>query len=57
MKVRYKAPLVAACVTPLPGDRASVTLEQPLRAITPSQAAVFYGGADGAEVLGGGLIE
>lgn len=57
VKVRYKAPLVAARITPLPGDRASVALEQPLRAITPSQAAVFYGGAEGVEALGGGLIE
>jgi tRNA-specific 2-thiouridylase len=57
VKVRYKAPLVAARVTPLAEGRASVTLEEPLRAITPSQAAVFYGGTAGVEVLGGGLIE
>ncbi len=57
IKVRYKAPLVAGRVTPLPGGRAEVCLEQPQRAITPAQAAVFYGGSDGDEVLGGGLIE
>jgi tRNA U34 2-thiouridine synthase MnmA/TrmU len=25
--------------------------------VTPGQAAVFYGGAEGDETLGGGLIE
>jgi tRNA-specific 2-thiouridylase len=57
VKVRYKAPLVRGVVTPLPDGRAEVTLEQPIRAVTPGQAAVFYGGAAGDEALGGGLIE
>ncbi|HEV8194930.1 MAG TPA: tRNA 2-thiouridine(34) synthase MnmA [Ktedonobacterales bacterium] len=57
VKVRYKAPLVAGYVTPLVGGRAGVRLEQPQRAITPGQAAVFYGGRTGDEVIGGGLIE
>jgi tRNA-specific 2-thiouridylase len=57
LKVRYKAPLVAGWVTPLADGRAEVRLERPQRAITPGQAAVFYGGATGDEVLGGGLIE
>jgi tRNA-specific 2-thiouridylase len=57
VKVRYKAPLVRGVVTPLPDCRAEVTLEQPIRAVTPGQAAVFYGGAEGDEALGGGLIE
>lgn len=57
VKVRYKAAPVPATVTPLPNDRAEVRLAQPQRAVTPSQAAVFYGGRDGDEVLGGGLID
>ncbi|HEU5349461.1 MAG TPA: tRNA 2-thiouridine(34) synthase MnmA [Ktedonobacterales bacterium] len=57
VKVRYKAQPVNGVVVPLPDGRAEITLEQPIRAVTPGQAAVFYGGMDGDEVLGGGLIE
>jgi tRNA-specific 2-thiouridylase len=57
VKVRYKAQPQPATVTPLPGGRAEIRLSQPQRAITPGQAAVFYGGATGDEVLGGGIIE
>ena len=57
VKVRYKATPQPALVTPLADGRAEVRLEQPQRAVTPAQAAVFYGGADGDEVIGGGLIE
>jgi tRNA-uridine 2-sulfurtransferase len=56
VKVRYKAPMVPATVTPLPGDRAEVRLHQPQRAITPGQAAVLYDAEQGEEVLGGGMI-
>src|SRR5690242_14707491 len=56
-RIRYKAPERAAIVTPLEGDRAQVMLSSPQRAITPGQAAVFYSGEDGDEVLCGGIIE
>ena len=56
-RIRYKAPEQEAVVTPLDGQRAGVTFSHPQRAITPGQAAVFYGGEDGDEVLCGGIIE
>ncbi|HEY7982892.1 MAG TPA: tRNA 2-thiouridine(34) synthase MnmA [Ktedonobacterales bacterium] len=56
VKLRYKAPAVAATVTPLAEGRAEVRLAAPQRAITPGQAAVFYEAATGEQVLGGGLI-
>ncbi len=57
VRVRYKASEVEAVVTPLAGNRVNVTLSRPQRAITPGQAAVFYGGADSDEALCGGIIE
>jgi tRNA-specific 2-thiouridylase len=57
VRVRYKAPEQEALVTPREGNRVNVTLLRPQRAITPGQAAVFYGGDDGDEVLCGGIIE
>ncbi len=56
-RIRYKAPEQEALVTPLEGNRARVTFTRPQRAITPGQAAVFYGGEQGDEVLCGGIIE
>lgn len=57
VRIRYKAAEIPAIITPLPGDRAHVTLRLPQRAITPGQAAVAYGGPTGDEILAGGLIE
>ncbi|GHO91766.1 tRNA-specific 2-thiouridylase MnmA [Reticulibacter mediterranei] len=57
VRIRYKAPEQPALITPLANNRAQVSLVHPQRAITPGQAAVLYGGEDGDEVLGGGIIE
>ncbi len=56
-RIRYKAIEQEALVTPLEGQRVQVTFTDPQRSITPGQAAVFYGGEDGVEVLCGGIIE
>ncbi len=53
VKIRYKAPEAAARVTPTEDGGAEVFFDEPQRAITPGQAAVFY---NGDEVLGGGVI-
>ncbi|WP_318615134.1 tRNA 2-thiouridine(34) synthase MnmA [Sporosarcina sp. YIM B06819] len=53
-KFRYRQPDTSVTVE-LTGDgTATVTFAQPVRAITPGQAVVFY---DGAECLGGGTID
>jgi tRNA-specific 2-thiouridylase len=57
VRIRYKAPEAHALLTPIEGNRLKVTLSRPQRSITPGQAAVFYGGQDGDEVLCGGIIE
>jgi tRNA-specific 2-thiouridylase len=54
VKVRYAHAGTPARVIPLAGDRARVEFAEPVRAITPGQAAVFY---DGDVLLGGGWIE
>ncbi|HEY2800491.1 MAG TPA: tRNA 2-thiouridine(34) synthase MnmA [Chthoniobacterales bacterium] len=53
IKIRYAHPGTPARVTPLPNDRACVQLNEPQKAVTPGQAAVFY---DGEIVAGGGWI-
>lgn len=53
VKIRYRTPAAPATVTPDDSGRATVTFDEPQRAITPGQAAVFY---HGDEVLGGGAI-
>lgn len=53
-KIRYRAVEVPALLVPLPGARAHLRFEQPLRDITPGQSVVLY---QGEVVLGGGVIE
>lgn len=54
VKIRYSHREAPAVLQPLPGNRIRVTFDQPQRAITPGQAAVFY---LNDHVLGGGTIE
>jgi tRNA-specific 2-thiouridylase len=54
VKIRYRHQEAAAVIEPGPGGRAAVLFDEPQRAITPGQAAVFY---DGEVCLGGGWIE
>jgi tRNA-specific 2-thiouridylase len=55
VKIRNKHAAAAATLVPAGDDaRVEVRFDQPQRAVTPGQAAVFY---DGDLVLGGGWIE
>ena len=54
VKVRYRHSPAPATVEPLPDDRARVAFAEPVSAVTPGQAVVFY---DGSRVRGGGWIE
>lgn len=60
-KIRYNGAFAPARVRPLEGGAdAEALFESPQRAVTPGQAAVFYGGSGGDAgqvVLGGGTIE
>jgi tRNA-specific 2-thiouridylase len=57
VQLRHRHPPRAATITPLGGDRVAVRLDAPERAIAPGQAAVFYGGTAGDEIVGGGFIQ
>jgi len=54
VQIRYRHPGAPAVLFPLAEGKVRVELKNPQRAVTPGQAAVFYGGD---EVLGGGWIE
>jgi tRNA-specific 2-thiouridylase len=54
VQIRYRAQAVACVIQPMADGRCEVRFESPLPAVTPGQAAVFYGGD---QVLGGGWIE
>ena len=54
VKIRYAHPGAPATIEPLENNRLHVRFDQPQRAITPGQSAVFY---DDDIVLGGDIIE
>ena len=54
VQIRYRHQAAAATVMALDGQRAEVRFDEPQRAITPGQSAVFY---DGDVLLGGGVID
>ena len=53
VKIRYRHPAVL-CKAIIHNSKYIIQFDQPQRAITPGQSAVFY---DGDEVLGGGIIQ
>lgn len=54
VKVRYRSPGVYCSFAPVDENSGIVTLDSPLRAVTPGQAAVFY--CPDGSVAGGGVI-
>jgi tRNA-specific 2-thiouridylase len=54
VKIRHKHQPAAALIESTGADEVLVTFDEPQRALTPGQAAVFY---DGDTVVGGGWIE
>jgi tRNA-uridine 2-sulfurtransferase len=54
VKIRNKHSAAEASLTPLDQTRVEIRFDEPQRAVTPGQGAVFY---SGDLVLGGGWIE
>lgn len=54
VKIRYRAKEAWASVAPLGAAQVQVHFDEPVRDITPGQAAVFF---DGEVCLGGGIIQ
>jgi len=56
VQVRYRHEGAPASVEPSPPSGAWLRFDEPVRAVAPGQAAVFYGGDESDAVLGGGWI-
>ncbi|MFI5310556.1 MAG: tRNA 2-thiouridine(34) synthase MnmA [Gemmatimonadales bacterium] len=54
VRVRHRAPIVAAGIVRREEDQIELVLDEPVAAIAPGQSLVLY---DGTRVLGGGFIE
>ena len=54
IQIRYRTPAAPGTVERLSASRVAVRLDEPLRAVSPGQAAVFY---DGEMLVGGGIIQ
>jgi len=54
VRVRHRAPIVAAELVRVEDDEIELALDEPVTAIAPGQSLVLY---DGVRVLGGGVIE
>ena len=56
VQVRHRHQAALAEVTPEPGGRATRRFEEPVRAVAPGQAAVFYDAEHDQELIGGGWL-
>ena len=54
VKIRYTQPARPAMVTPLDAGKARIEFDEPVRAVAPGQAGVFY---DDEVLIGGGWID
>lgn len=54
VKIRYKDPGSPAIIEQISDDRVKVIFNQPKKAVTPGQSAVFY---EGSDLIGGGIID
>ncbi|MCR9093643.1 MAG: tRNA 2-thiouridine(34) synthase MnmA [bacterium] len=56
VQVRHRHTAARATVTPGPDETAEIAFEEPVRAVAPGQAAVFYDLESDDEVIGGGWL-